>query len=286
MRRNVRQIAIPQTGTAAISQAAPVTVGNQLVESFVVSRDGQWLVYDSNLEGNQDLYIRSIEGGEPRRLTTNQADEFAPDLSWDGREVVFHSPRHGTRDVFLIAVDGTNEVRLTDLPEQEYFPTFSPDGLHVAFQVLGAGIGQIFVVSRDAVGEDWSAPRQLTHDGGDSPRWSPEGSQIAHATPNGIGVVSLDGDARLLLDSLAGLNNIENPVWSQDGRSIYFIAADSAGSKGLYVMSAAGGRPRLRVRFDDPSRPVWRVFSVSEGKLYVSIAEFESDIYVMDLEMR
>jgi hypothetical protein len=32
-----------------------VTRGNQYIESFGVSADGQWVVYDSNRGGNQDI---------------------------------------------------------------------------------------------------------------------------------------------------------------------------------------------------------------------------------------
>ncbi len=31
---------------------------------------------------------------------------------------------------------------------------------------------------------------------------------------------------------------------------------------------------------------MWRGYSISNGKLYVSIAEYESDIYVTDLDFR
>ena len=51
-------------------------------------------------------------------------------------------------------------------------------------------------------------------------------------------------------------------------------------------MPAAGGLPQPRVRYDDPTKAVWRVYSISNGKLYVSIAEYDSDIYVMDLDFR
>ncbi|MEE8115652.1 MAG: protein kinase, partial [Gemmatimonadales bacterium] len=109
-RRNVWAIEIPKSGSVSISQAKPVTVGNQIAEEHGVSADGRWLVFDSNLEGNQDIYVVPLEGGEPRRVTTHPGDHFHPDFSPDGSEIVFHSPRHGTRDVFLIGADGGNEV--------------------------------------------------------------------------------------------------------------------------------------------------------------------------------
>ena len=132
-RRNLWEVALPTSGSVSLAEAVRVTSGNQIVESHALSSDGRWLVYDSNLEGNQDIYIVAADDGEPRRLTTDPADEFAPEFSPDGSEIAFHSPRHGSRDLFLINADGTNEVRLTDDTRQEYFPTFSPDGLRIVF---------------------------------------------------------------------------------------------------------------------------------------------------------
>ena len=75
----------------------------QTVEGHDVSHDGQWLAYDSDLEGNQDIYLMPLDGGEPQRLTADSADDYAPTFSPDGREIAFYSNRHGTRDVFQTA---------------------------------------------------------------------------------------------------------------------------------------------------------------------------------------
>jgi len=93
---------------------------NQIVEAHGLSRDGQWLAFDSNLEGNQDIYLMPAEGGEPRRVTRDPGADMHPDFSPDGSEIVFYSTRHGTRDLFLISADGKDEVRLTDGPSEDY----------------------------------------------------------------------------------------------------------------------------------------------------------------------
>jgi Tol biopolymer transport system component len=47
------------------------------------SPDSRFLVYDSNKYGNYDIYIMSIYGGEPRRITTSKAKEIMP--AWSNR---------------------------------------------------------------------------------------------------------------------------------------------------------------------------------------------------------
>ena len=61
-------------------------------------------------------------------------------------------------------------------------------------------------------------------------------------------------------------------------------AIDSTGASGLYSVPAAGGTPREVVRFDDPSKSVLPQSLVVKDKVYFALAEYESDIWVMDLE--
>ena len=285
LRRNVWEVAIPASGSVSIGDARQVTLGNQVAESHRVSPDGQWLAYDSNLEGNQDIFIMPIGGGEPRQVTTDLGDDFVPEFSPDGREIAFFSMRHGNRDVFLIGVDGNNEVRLTDGPDEEQHPTFSPDGLRIAFHIQGATSAQIFVMSRESIGAEWSTPQQLTKGGGTHQRWAPDGDRLVYDMGNAIGVVTLEGEETQLLDgAVAGFDGVVKPDWSRDGRFIYFSAIRTDGSQGLYSVPAAGGEPRLLVRYDDPATQVFVFgFSVGDGKVYLTVSEFESDIYVMDL---
>ena len=87
----------------------------------------------------------------------------------------------------------------------------------------------------------------------------------------------VDGDA-------IGFTGINWPEWASDGR-VYFVAADREGTHGLWAIPAPGGSPRLVVHFDDPTRPGgWWGITVGNGTIYLSLPEFESDIYAMDLE--
>ncbi len=45
-----------------------------------------------------------------------------------------------------------------------------------------------------------------------------------------------------------------------------------------------GGEATQLVAFDDPSRSVFTALTVGPDHFYLTISEYESDIYVMDLE--
>jgi Tol biopolymer transport system component len=104
---NVWSLPIPPEGAPTSAAAAtPVTSGEQVIENLSVSYDGRWLIYDSNLAGNADVYRLPVAGGEPERLTNDASDEFAPVLSPDGAEIAFHSWRTGSRDLWVQPLDG------------------------------------------------------------------------------------------------------------------------------------------------------------------------------------
>jgi serine/threonine-protein kinase len=284
-RQNIWQIAIPETGNVSVSEARQVTAGSQIVEGHRLSRDGRWLAFDSNVEGSLDIYIRPAEGEERTRLTRDPGDDFNPDFSPDGREIVFYSTRYGSRDLFVISVDGTGEVRLSDDPGDETFPSFSPDGLRIAFnRGMSAAQGGVYLISRDALGGVWSAPELLSANAGSS-RWSPDGNHIVCQKGDGIWIVSLQGEERLLVDGEAMELGTSWPDWSADGRLIYFRASDPTGVLALYAIPAAGGTPREAVRFDDPTYKVSPYpFTLGDGNAYFTVRETESDIWVMELE--
>ena len=73
-------------------------------------------------------------------------------------------------------------------------------------------------------------------------------------------------------------------AWSKDSKTIYFKAYDAAGRSSIWSIPLTGGRPRLLMRFDDLRRPSSRREFATDGKrLYFTIAQQESDIWLMEL---
>ena len=289
VRQNIYSMPIPSRGVVSVRDARAVTTGNQQVERFALSRDGKWLAFDSNAEGNQEIFVMLAGGGEARRVTRNSADDFAPNFSGDGTQLAFHSPRAGSRDIYVINVDGTGEQRLTSDAEESFNPAFSPDGLRVAYGNLNININRtLHLMERASRTDVWQGPTPLSVPGGFAPRWSPDGRQLAYSLRDGvagIGVLSLGGAARTIVAASAGLTQIDWPEWSPDGASIYFFARAADNVAGLYRVAATGGTPQLAVRFDAPQMQLFTggPASVGNGMLYFVLRELESDIYVMEL---
>ncbi|HEX8354713.1 MAG TPA: protein kinase [Pyrinomonadaceae bacterium] len=204
-----------------------------------LSPDGKVLVYAGRPSDDWDIYWQRVGGRNPRNLTENSpADDTQPAFSPDGERIAFRSERDGG-GIFIMGATGESARRLTDFG---YFPAWSPAGREVAFStemfidpnVRSPGVSFIWVVDV-ATGEK----RQLTDaETGDAaqPQWSPTGARIAYWGKHRGGqrdvwtIPARGGDPVQVTDDEAF---DWNPVWSPDGRHIYF-ASDRGGSMNLW----------------------------------------------------
>ncbi len=284
---NVWTLPIPSDPPVTAEAATQLTRGDQVSESVVASRDGRWLLFDSDLSGKGQLYRMALPSGAPERLTSDDEDDFKPNLSPDGREISFHSFRSGSRDLYVLPLDGGAIQRVTSGPEQDAIAEWSPDGQALAFCDLTEA-GGIFVVHRTP-DRTWGTPVKRASFGC-APRWSPDGRTLAFASNFSGGTITLlpadSGAAVTMYDPAAtGGPTASWPTWGPDGREIYFKHFDPNGESFFWSIPASGGTPRLLVRFADPNRPSYRPeFDVRNGRFYFTVEERQSDIYVMEVK--
>jgi Tol biopolymer transport system component len=74
----------------------------------------KWMVFVSNMDGDEEIYLMNLETFDVKRLTTNPGYDGVPHISSDGEVIVFVSDRDGDKEVFKIDRDGENLVQLTD----------------------------------------------------------------------------------------------------------------------------------------------------------------------------
>jgi serine/threonine-protein kinase len=290
-RANIWSVPIPSSGSVSAESATPVTTGNQVIEAIRVSSDGRWLLYDSNLQGNSDIFRLPIGDGPSEQLTTDPVDEFAADLSPDGRTLAYHTWRTGTRDIEVKPLDGAPTVLVTDTPMQEAYPVWSPDGRSLLFVTQSPPAYSIHVARRGADGR-WA--RAQLADSALSPEWSPDGASVAF-----VAAVSTEETHEIRIIPAAGgperpvfAMNVDAPVaqavrWSPDGRQLYFKSHDAAGRTSLWGVSSTGGTPRLLVRFPNLERQSSRFdFAVDATRFYFTIEDRQSDIAVAELLAR
>jgi len=291
-RQNIWSIPIPRSGSVSIRDAVPVTEGNQVIESHALSPDGKWIAFESDIGGGFDIYKMPLEGGPPQLVADITGNAYTPDWSPDGTEIAFYGSSAGTGslDVFVVSADGGAPEQVTDFPGREAAPDWSPDGLAIAYLSdgpQGARPFKVWMVSRDSVGMPWSDPVQLTEFRCSDPDWAPDGASLVCDTEEDeLARVSRVGETLSLYDPWTGGQQLLGTFrFSPDGSRIYFVGVHEDGSRGVWWIPATGGDATQVVAFDDPSLAVLVDFlTVGPENLYLTITEYESDIWVMDLE--
>ena len=90
------------------------------------SPDSRRLVIDAAIAGNSDVFLVSLDGGSPVRLTTAPGSDGLAEWSSDGRWIYFTSDRSGRPEVWKVPAEGGEPIRVTR--EGGIQPREAPDG--------------------------------------------------------------------------------------------------------------------------------------------------------------
>jgi serine/threonine protein kinase/Tol biopolymer transport system component len=248
-----RRAPVGRIGGAAVGVTFNRLTDQEGRESFPsLSPDGRFLLYVKAINGNSDIYLQRVGGGNPIDLTRDStADDTQPAFSPDGQQIAFRSERQGG-GLFVMGATGESVRRLTEIG---YNPAWSQDGRRIAFATEGVARP----LERKLASQLWTvdvisgAKRLLSAVDGVQPSWSPHGQRIAYwGIPSGGGrrvvwTIPADGG-----EPVAAVNDDHinwNPVWSPDGRFLYFVS-DHSGSMNLWrvpideATGRTGGEPQ------------------------------------------
>ncbi|HHY97611.1 MAG TPA: hypothetical protein GX509_02595 [Firmicutes bacterium] len=156
--------------------------------------DSEKILFVSDRDGNEEIYIMNSDGSEQANLTQNNAQDRDPAWSPDRTKIAFASDREGMFQIYVMNSDGTNVVRLTS-PDTllNYSPAWSPDGKQIAFVSARDGSAQLYVMNADGSDQRRVA---VTKGDVDNPSWFPDGKSILFTASEGNGCVervNLDG---------------------------------------------------------------------------------------------
>lgn len=167
-----------------------------------VSPDGRLIAFD--MLG--DIYTMPITGGTATRIAEGLPYEMQPQFSPDGKRITFTSDRGGGDNIWIMNVNGSDKQQVA----KEDFrllnePSWSPDGRYIAAR-------KHFTTSRSlGTGEIW-----IYHVGG------------------GGGYVAVKRASEALQKELG------EPVYTPDGKSIYYTRNVSPGNTFEYAQDSNG----------------------------------------------
>jgi Tol biopolymer transport system component len=231
---------------------------------------GGHIVFESERDGNWEVYIMNFDGSDQTNLTDNTATDGDPTLSQDGKRVAFTSNRDGNPEIYVMNVDGSGVRRLTNHSAFDVWPTWSPDGTRIAFTSNRDGkYSGIYVMNADGSGltrlTNFVRPSGPLWVGGGLigdayPAWSPDGTNIAFSSYRDgepeIYVMNADGNGMNRLTTNQA-HEWFGPSWSPDGTHIAF-KSNRDGNDEIYVMNADGsGQTRLTNNPANDREPSW-----------------------------
>ena len=225
-----------------ISTGSEIKVADRVASASAFSPDGRYLAYSKTVDDNSagsmfnDIFIYDIHDDKEYRLTKNLR---ARHVDWSVNNEL----------VYLISQDGTGYL---------YRSSFDPSILDGEFSTYYVKIhgGSVHKIYPETDADEWreveirfpKAPKLLTNDKPGRqlyhPKWSPDGQMIVYASSNGYGrnIYLTDREGSREFTWLERLADDRDPVFSQDGKRIYF-ASDSSGVFNIYSRNIRGESP-------------------------------------------
>jgi cysteine-rich repeat protein len=90
------------------------------------SPDGTKMVFDSDRDGDREIFLMDADGGNQVQLTSNGDRDRQPVFSPDGTKILFESDRDGVDQLYVMDVDGQNQQRLVESGTDDQEPDWQP----------------------------------------------------------------------------------------------------------------------------------------------------------------
>jgi Tol biopolymer transport system component len=250
-------------------EARRLTDDHRALPGLAWTGDSREIVFAANRMGRFQLWRVAAGPGlagaraSPRLVEAAGDDARAPAISRSRLVYQRYSRNFDIQRVEIAGSPGTAAHRLgqsTPLiasTRMDATPSWSPDQKKIAFVSNRSGSQELWVCDADGAN-----PMKLTSFGGPSvifPRWSPDGGRLVFSALTGPDgnfesyTIGASGGAPHRI-SAAGRRTMAHPVFSRDGRWIYFIPGAQDGAVEAFRIPAEGGEA-LRITQHGAFRP-------------------------------
>jgi TolB protein len=182
------------------------------------------IVFVSNRDGNDELYMMDYDGQNQTRLTFNTIRDYMPAWSADGKKLAYTSYKNLNAGLYILDLEA-GKVSPVSTRGTNFSPSFSPDGKKLAFCSTMDGNTEIYVS-----GADGKNIKRLTFNDSidSSPSWSPTNREIAFVSDrSGQGqpqIYIMDAEGSNVRRVSFGGSYHDAPAWSPTGDRIVYVS--------------------------------------------------------------
>ncbi|MGB7296276.1 MAG: Tol-Pal system beta propeller repeat protein TolB [Candidatus Aminicenantales bacterium] len=182
------------------------------------------IVFVSDRDGNDELYMMDYDGQGQTRLTFNTLRDYMPSWSPDGKTIAYTSYKNLNAGLYLLNLEA-GKIMAVSTRGTNFSPSFSPDGKRLAFCSTMDGNTEIYVANSDG-----KNIRRLTFNEAidASPSWSPTGREIAFISDrSGLGqpqIYIMDAEGSNVRRISFGGSYHDAPAWSPTGDRIVYVS--------------------------------------------------------------
>lgn len=210
---------------------------------FAWSPDNKNIAYLSNKNGNYDLYIRSLDGGQDYLLYSAGGPAHFVQWSPDGKHIAVTAEKEWQADgTFVVSIKNKTVRRIggDDTPIDANQPAWSPDGSKLAFVSNTSGWAQIGIYNLLDEKIEW-----LSDDQSDKlhPTWSHDGKYLAWINNSAVFAwiyLSTEYGSVRVMESDPGF--CYWPFFSPDGNNILFIYENPSQPPDLWLLGLIDGK--------------------------------------------
>ncbi|HYN10559.1 MAG TPA: hypothetical protein VES67_24460, partial [Vicinamibacterales bacterium] len=275
-RINLQQVAFDPARAQPSTTRVWVTQGARPTKNPDVSPDGEWIVFDSISDNQEDLFIVSSTGKGLRQLTNDVYKDRGARWSPDASRIAFLSDRSGRYECWSVNPDGSGlkQLTFTSGPRYAQAPFWSPDGTRLACNMQN---GAPLVIDS---GRNWHEQKPEVAAPGRNPdtvffarSWSPDGRSLVGRSAAGAIISFALGADRFQQLAPRGTQ----PIWLRDSRHVLFRHEGA-----LYLASTEGkGVTELLSAAPD----MIQSFTISRDNrtLYLAVSTSEADVWAASL---
>ena len=212
------------------------------------SRDGTRVAWVSTSDGG--LWQSRLDGSQRLQLTSRPMDVFMMRWSPDTHSIAFMGKEPGkTWKIYSLSTEGGQPQLISEESRSQADPDWSPDGKTIVYGRPSEYMAQDSTPKAIQM-IDLATRRVLTVPGSEglfSPRWSPDGRNLVAMPLNQRKLMLFDIASKRWAELASGTFN--NPVWSKDGKYIYYQSYDEG--RPIRRVQVAGARIEEITNFRD-----------------------------------